>query len=654
MREAVWVLCGELAREPKHKGDPIRLDVGAPAGSAERVNLSIEQISMRMVTDIPDRLVDLLEIAAYVYAADQLKTRGGDAMRDLGHDWRRDFQFVVPVRDFQFWKRSDTRRMLQETLGFLADDDYRFDFKAAQKPLSIAGYLGLEADGAPVGFAPDRVVLFSGGLDSLAGVASSLLQRGERLAVVSHSASTAVQGRQQELIGALRARCPQQQLFHIGVRVTRGLEEPREFTQRTRSFLFASLAFVVARLFGKNEVTFYENGIVSVNLPIAEHVVGARATRTTHPRTLADFSKLFGLIADEPVRVTNPYFWFTKADVLHRIADAGAAGLIAGSFSCSHVRLWVKSGQQCGICTQCIDRRFAVLAAGLEAHDPEEGYQTDLLTGERADGKELVVAESFVLSARRFSKLTQTALFGRYGELLRVLPYLDGDIEKNATQLFELYRRHGLNVVRVANAALAETTLDTVLTLPPTCLLSLLRSPGGFQSEVLRDPVELEPPARERAQAPSATTISVSLNRRRRRAVVGTGVVLTGTSFDLIATLADYRNLTQLEHRDDEGAYFPTARLMSQWSVDGETVRRRVMRCRKSLSKGFREKYGETIADDAVVQSSRWNGYRLNPNVLLRTEATADSAPVAAGVTSFSRRSRLSAAAATKQGLGSG
>lgn len=642
MGEAVRVLCGELAREPKHKGNPIRLDVGAPAGTAERVNLSIEQISMRMVTDIPDRLVDLLEIAAYVYAADQLKTRGGDAMRDLGREWRREFQFVVPVRDLQFWKRRETKQALQETLEFLADDEYRFDFKAAQKPLPIAGYLGLEAGGAPVGFIPDRVVLFSGGLDSLAGVASSLLQRGERLAIVSHSASTAVQGRQQELIGELRARCPQQQLFHIGVRVTRGLEEPREFTQRTRSFLFASLAFVVARLFGKNEITFYENGIVSVNLPIAEHVLGARATRTTHPKTLADFSKLFGLIAEGPVRVTNPFFWLTKADVLRRISDAGVAGLIAVSFSCSHVRLWVKSGQQCGICTQCIDRRFAVLAAGLEAHDPEEGYQTDLLTGERAEGRELVVAESFVLSARRFSLLTQTALFGRYGELLRVLPYLDGAMETNATRLFELYRSHGRNVVRVANAALAETTLDAILTLPPTCLLALLRSPGGFQPEVLRrDPVELEPPARERAQTQWATAISVSLNRRRKEAVVGAGVVLSGTSFDLIATLADHRNRTQLEQRDDDESYLPTGRLMSQWSVEGEIVRRRVMRCRKSLSKGFRENYGQLIDDDAVVQSRRWHGYRLNPNVVLRTEAAPDSAPRVDGVTSSSRRSRL-------------
>lgn len=652
MREAARVLCGELARSSSGDTKAIRLNAGAPEGSAERVNLCIEQISTKMVTGIPDRLIDLLEIAAYVYAADQLKTRGGEVMRDLGRDWRREFRFDIPVRDIKFWKRREATTALEDTLGFLADDDYRFDFKRAKTPLSIDGYLGLEC-GPPVGFVPDRIALFSGGLDSLAGVAAALLQRGERLAVVSHSASTAVQARQEELIGDLRARCPDRQLFHIGVRVTRGLEEPREFTQRTRSFLFASLAFVVARLFGKNEITFYENGIVSVNLPIAAHVVGARATRTTHPKTLAGFANLFRLIAEEEVRVVNPFFWHTKTDVLRRISDAGMTSLISRSFSCSHVRLWVRTGQQCGICTQCIDRRFAVLAAGLEAHDPQEGYQTDLLTGERDDGKEIVVAESFVLSARRFQKFTQKGLFGRHGELLRVLPYLDGDMNKNATRLFELYRSHGRNVVRVIDYALAQTTLDSVLTLPRTCLLSLLRSPTGLRSESLRDPIEQEPPARERAEtpAPSAPTITVSLNHARETAVVAASVTLRGTSFTLIAALAHHRHRTQLEKLSDTDSYLDTPRLVSLWSIDAEVVRRRVWRCRKSLREGFRERLGQAIDDDAVVQTSRWDGYRLHPDVHVRTDTAEDSAPLTGIVTTSSRRSRQSSSDETNQQL---
>ena len=56
--------------------------------------------------------------------------------------------------------------------------------------------------------------------------------------------------------------------------------------------------------------------MVSVNLPVASHVLGTRATRTTHPRVLADLSRLFSAILDEPVTVENPYFWKTKSDLV--------------------------------------------------------------------------------------------------------------------------------------------------------------------------------------------------------------------------------------------------------------------------------------------------------------------------------------------------
>ena len=37
----------------------------------------------------------------------------------------------------------------------------------------------------------------------------------------------------------------------------------------------------------------------------------------------------------------------------------------------------------CGQCSQCIDRRFAILAAGQEHEDPAEAYKVDLFLGER-------------------------------------------------------------------------------------------------------------------------------------------------------------------------------------------------------------------------------------------------------------------------------
>jgi len=57
--------------------------------------------------------------------------------------------------------------------------------------------------------------------------------------------------------------------FHVPVWINKEKALGREFTQRTRSFLYASLAAVVARIFDLWRIRFYENGVVSINLPIS-------------------------------------------------------------------------------------------------------------------------------------------------------------------------------------------------------------------------------------------------------------------------------------------------------------------------------------------------------------------------------------------------
>jgi hypothetical protein len=120
--------------------------------------------------------------------------------------------------------------------------------------------------------------------------------------------------------------------MHFPVLLTR--HEPlrvQEHTQRSRSFLYAALACVVARLFGKTRIRFFENGVVSINLPISEQVVGARATRTTHPVVLERFRRFFG----EPIEVENQFIWKTKADVIRSIVDRGCGSIIKHTASCT-------------------------------------------------------------------------------------------------------------------------------------------------------------------------------------------------------------------------------------------------------------------------------------------------------------------------------
>lgn len=43
-------------------------------------------------------------------------------------------------------------------------------------------------------------------------------------------------------------------------------------------------------------VRFYENGVISLNLPVCAQVVGGRATRTTHPRVMRGFQDIVSLV----------------------------------------------------------------------------------------------------------------------------------------------------------------------------------------------------------------------------------------------------------------------------------------------------------------------------------------------------------------------
>ncbi len=207
----------------------------------------------------------------------------------LGRDWRRHFRFVVPVRNPILWSRPDLLGALTDTLAFMSEDDFGFEFVQHNAPAPFARYLDLgPARGKQ--FALDEVLLFSGGMDSLCGALTELQEHPrKRLLLVSHQSSTKMATRQKALATALHERFPER-VLHVPVRAGITDVTPREFTQRTRSFLFSAIAAAAGA--GQRRILFYENGVVSFNLPIAGQIIGARASRTTHPRTLSATSRL--------------------------------------------------------------------------------------------------------------------------------------------------------------------------------------------------------------------------------------------------------------------------------------------------------------------------------------------------------------------------
>ncbi len=410
------VLCNgasTTARRPKEWSalDPQHL---ATFGRKSNVTLKITDLTDRMVEKLSPVVHDLMELAALVYAADQACKRTGGKTVEWGEKWHRTFRFEIAVREPDFWNDDAMVDALVDTLGFLTGDNYEFVFTRLQNPPSFPDYLEFNKASAlpdPV----DRVILFSGGLDSLTGAVEDVLRHRRRVAMVSHKPVDHLAVKQRHLVAEItrRANDPKLTPLHFPVKAhkTGILSNECDYTQRSRSFLYASMAASVARYFALNEIHFYENGVVSVNLPLCQQELSTRATRTTHPQALDGFGRIFSLVMGKKFAVKNELFWDTKQDVLERLKRSGHVDLARDSLSCSHTRNFTLASPHCGECSQCVSRRVAAMGADYGENDPASGYRIDVLLGPRKKDADRIMAERFVGSALLIEKMNSVEQF---------------------------------------------------------------------------------------------------------------------------------------------------------------------------------------------------------------------------------------------------
>ena len=282
-------------------------------GQSANVNLQIQTPATVLLAGIDGRAGDLVRIASYVYAADQSVSRGGEA--DVyGDGWRRHFVVYIPVADLEFWTQEPVSQALSDALGFVSGDVWNFQFSQA---VPEQRQLTLDIDPSQIFGEPDGVYLFSGGLDSLSAVLEGAVQHGKKPLLVSHSPAFNIAGRQRNLAKAVRDRFQQMWSFPlIRVAIHRTGSDPSDYSQRTRSFLFASLSSAVANLVGLADVFLADNGVVSLNLPINGQLVGAKASRSTHPKFLKLFNQLVGMVFPGGPTVKNPLWDRTRSETL--------------------------------------------------------------------------------------------------------------------------------------------------------------------------------------------------------------------------------------------------------------------------------------------------------------------------------------------------
>jgi hypothetical protein len=303
-------------------------------GPHRNVRLKIGDVRRELVREVPSEFLDLIDIATYVYCADQAITRGGGGVEDMGESWRRRLFFRIPVRKPDLWGSHVIRDQLIRTLSFLSEDEYHFEFEPLVNEPPLPRYLDFGT--TPLTGIVEEVVMFSGGLDSLGGAVRESVIDKRTVLLVNHRSTQKLTPRHRRLLGLLGERAGDTPPHHFAVRINKKKRLGREYTQRTRSFLYVSLGATIAVMVGLSRVRFYENGVVSLNLPPSAQVVGARATRTTHPQVLKGFSDLLTRLAGKTFAVENPFLWHTKTDVVRLIADAGCGGLIRYATSCVH------------------------------------------------------------------------------------------------------------------------------------------------------------------------------------------------------------------------------------------------------------------------------------------------------------------------------
>ena len=306
---------------------------------------------------------DLIAICLAVIAADNSTLR-----KPTADGWTRTFELDVEVNDPSFWELPI--KTLEKALMFLTTDRWSINLVAgsfATKPPKVVKI-----------FPEEKVILLSGGLDSLVGAYES---RG--LIAVSQNVPNDTDVQNQF---ALKTGVTNHLRFNPAVRCRK-----KEDTQRSRSVFFILAALLAATHTERYQtgetvqILIPENGFIALNPPMSDIRIGALSTRTVHPYFLKKFEN-FLQISGFQVEIINPYWAKTKGEMLVPHAkDAEFLKLAYMSTSCSgfprHKR------QHCGRCVPCQIRRAAFIRADIDdrtkfdwppAHQP--GYLSENLT----------------------------------------------------------------------------------------------------------------------------------------------------------------------------------------------------------------------------------------------------------------------------------
>jgi Predicted PP-loop superfamily ATPase len=344
------------------------LNVSGPV--PQRLRITAQAMLHNLIPSVSDRSIDLICIAAGAYTVDRISKRGRTKANEAGI---RTFPICFHVADLSYWSQAAVVNRIAELLNFLTGDLWLVSFEGQERAVARSPQTMLDFG---IARRPSHVALYSGGLDSAAGLACELLRGQRDFLLLTASHQTSIRRRAIDQINALKHVVPEARtLSHASFIVNlEGSERLRkqETTQRVRGFLFCASAAVLAAAAGAGKVHIYENGHGAINLPLsAGGLSNGFSTRGAHPTFLKMMEVLVSEALSSELCFVLPFLPMTKAAMVAELAKTpGLANWAQMSRSCVHSSWRERGVAHCGECPACIERHQAFVAAGVVDRTP--------------------------------------------------------------------------------------------------------------------------------------------------------------------------------------------------------------------------------------------------------------------------------------------
>jgi len=381
---------------------------------------------------------DLLILASSVFTCDLAFKRGER------ENIVRKIKLKVPVVNHA--SLENVREEILYAMFLLSHDAWDIEFTHYQGTPEVTQTWSQESD--------SKVLLFSGGLDSFAAALNLGYSR-QQVHLVSHlTGNQNISRCQASLFEHLNSTFPSQ-FTRTGVRVggmnraTEGYPFPtdqaREDTQRTRSFLFLTLAGIIARrISAKDVIMIAENGQLAIHLPLTAARISAFSTHTAHPEFIDSMTKILRAVLSFNIRINNPFLYMTKAEVVGTIQRDGTT-MIPNTISCWMSARITGGHTHCGACVPCIIRRIANESNGIKIDE----YSRDILSEDIAN------LDADDIGRRNFVELAEFVRFFRtassQAQILNSYPELVNDAFDTGRAI-EMYRRFSIEASRIFSA----------------------------------------------------------------------------------------------------------------------------------------------------------------------------------------------------------